>query len=354
MSLDGPRFAVTFSIKNEARLLPSAIEVYRALGCSKFYIFFDGTTDDSREVVASQKDVSASESVPIDNLRNPPAWVNQIAPRWMENMDIRKRINTLVAAREACRERIDWLICVDPDEVVLPSLDKHATAADMKRFLGRIPDDINQLLVRNYEVAPRTANVRNPFSECTLFYNRFPATDQLWRYSKNLLRIAVQQPQARAWFDYLFYSTRFLGSYPKAYRHPRTGATIPRGYYLGYSNHKSIIRPQAGLEMEFNIHKWEPTIKNRAKTRFAGALLHYDIFDVDALIEKFSQRTSLFRFNGDYHRNEMARIATEEPKNTVQKFFEENLMVASLSEENKLIQSGIARRVSSVASLLKS
>ena len=78
-------------MKNEARLLPSAIEYHLAAGCSRIYLFWDGTTDNSAEMVQKYPQVIARNSHRPEELQNPPAWLSKILPAWEPDLDVRSQ-----------------------------------------------------------------------------------------------------------------------------------------------------------------------------------------------------------------------------------------------------------------------
>lgn len=337
-----PTFAVCYTVKNDARLLEHALPLVFALGASKAFVFFDGTTDKSRQIVERFPLAVSAESIRPEAIKRAPPWLSQIAPRWAENMDVRKRINTYIAAEAAATAGVDWLLCIDPDEVLVPSLTSELTQWAIPALLATVPMGANQILVPNYEVVPRRRTVANPFTECTSFTNRFSLTDFVWRVSRAGVRNLFREPKTRAWFTYLFYAARFGGAFPRLMRDPLTGAAVPRGYYLGYSNHKSLVRCAVAADLEFNVHKWTGPDSVVSSVKL-GALLHYDLFDVVAAREKFRERNALNSYNADFHRNEIARFAREYPDDVFEQFFcdyvilDDDVTAAKLSARNILL-----------------
>jgi hypothetical protein len=284
------RFAITYTVKNEAALLPRAIAFHLRSGCSRVYVFFDGTTDGSRQLLQGMAGVVCADSVTPQSLTNPPAWIQSILPKWDENMDVRKRINTFVAAQQAHQEGIEWLINIDPDELLLLDATDDQTPANCEQFFASIPQHIDQILLPNLEAVPVGEGVSGcPFTDCTLFLRRYPLTELLWRSSSAVLRRLVPNAKAQAWFDYWFYRVRLAGALPRLMRHPTTGEAIPVGYFLGYSNHKAFIRTQAAAGLNFNIHRWQ-TARRRPRNLKRGNVLHYDLCTAEYFYAKFRQR----------------------------------------------------------------
>ena len=167
------KFALTYTVKNESRLLPSGIEYHLAAGCSRIYIFWDNTTDDAPKLIAKYPEVVARNSFKPEEVPNPPQWLAKILPAWKADLDVRKIANTYCAALDAAKEGIEWLGCIDADELILLSRDETPLEAHIPRYLERIPERFDQLLMRNLESVPTSADSANPFTDCIYFLNAF-------------------------------------------------------------------------------------------------------------------------------------------------------------------------------------
>jgi hypothetical protein len=117
-------FALTYTVKNEARLLPLGIEYHLALGCSRVYVFWDNTTDDAPELVAKYPQVITRKSYRPEEMEDAPGWLSQILPAWGPDLDVRKRANTYYAAVDAAKHGIEWLLSIDADELILMNRDE--------------------------------------------------------------------------------------------------------------------------------------------------------------------------------------------------------------------------------------
>jgi hypothetical protein len=344
-------FAISYTVKNEANLLPAAIAYHARLGCTRFYVFFDGTTDNSRELVAGFHNVVAQESIdPATLAADTPEWIAELLPRWSESMDVRKRINTFSAASLARQCGIEWLINIDPDELLLfddPTSDR---AGDPATFFAKIPASIDQILIPNLEAVPVGEGTGRPFVDCTSFLRRFPFTEWLWRMTAGLLRRAIPAPKVHAWYDYWFYRLRFRGALPRLMRHPDTNESIPCGYFLGYSNHKAFVRTAAARDFKFNIHRWEPA-RRRPRSISRGYLLHYDLPNADYFAAKFRQRGTAYTnaMKPFFYRHMFACIARDLPFATARRFFLENVCIQDHGTIARLQQRGVLVRVGFIA-----
>jgi len=345
------RFAITYTVKNEAALLPDAIAYHLALGCARIYVFFDGTTDNSRELIEESEGVVCAASVDPKSLTETPFWIDEILPRWKESMDVRKRINTFIAARQAGAEGIEWLINIDPDELLLLNAETDGQPSEGDGFFSSVSEGIDQILLPNLEAIPVGEGSGRPFLDCTLFLRRFPLTEWLWKSSSALLRRVVPSPKLQAWYDHWFYRCRFGGALPRIMRHPASGERIPAGYFLGYSNHKSFIRTGVSGEFSFNIHRWQK-IRRRPCSIKKGYLLHYDLCSAEYFCEKFRQRQPAMLVKAFYCRYMFARIARDLPFETVREFFLKYICISSAAVQ-RLRKRGIVTEISSISHQMK-
>jgi hypothetical protein len=346
------RFAIAYTVKNEAGLLPDAIAYHLALGCARIYVFFDGTTDNSRELIEDSKRVLCAPSVDPASLADTPLWVDEILPRWQESMDVRKRINTYIAARQARDEGIEWLINIDPDELLLLNGQSDGGPGEAGGFFSSVSERIDQILLPNLEAIPVGEGSGRPFLDCTLFLRRFPLTEWLWKSSSALLRRLAPFPKLQAWYDYWFYRYRFGGALPRLMRHPVSGERIPAGYFLGYSNHKSFIRTRVSGEFSFNIHRWQK-LRRRPRSIKKGYLLHYDLCSAEYFCDKFRQRQPAMLVKAFYCRYMFARIARDLPFETVREFFLKYICISSAAVLRRLRERGIVTEISFISHQMK-
>ena len=146
-------FAIALTVKNESELLAHIIPYYLSHGASKIYIFFDGTTDDSRRICEKYKSVELSDCVNIELLGYSRRWINELNPA--EKMDHRKRINTMYAAERAAKEGINWIASLDPDEIVLPP----NGCADILDMFSLVNSNTDQIILKNIELIPKNTNL---------------------------------------------------------------------------------------------------------------------------------------------------------------------------------------------------
>lgn len=346
------RFAITYTVKNESRLLPSAIDYHIAVGCSRIFIYWDGGSDHSDLLISKYPSVVARNSISPGELEDAPEWITKILPAWETDMDVRKRINTYYAAKSAAREGIDWLISLDPDELILMEKNTPVDQDHVLRHLRRVPDKVDQLLLRNLDCVPTSAESKNPFSDCVYFMNRFPKTEFIWRYSRAFLTRVLRSPELAAWYDYIFYQIRFVGALPRLMREPRTGRRIPAGYFLGYSSYKSFIRVMTFSNFKFATHSWMRDVRT-PRTMTLGNILHYDLPDAAYFAAKFRQRQQGILLKFFYLRYRLALVARNCSDSEIKEFFENYVAIRDPARIARLVRKKILLRIDAVADFMR-
>lgn len=344
-------FALAYTVKNEARLLPSGIEYHLAAGCSRIYVFWDNTTDNAPDLVAAYPQVLARNSYRPEELADAPPWLTKILTWWETELDVRKIANTYYAALDAARHGIEWLVSIDADELILMNRDEQALENHIPKRLEQIPENIDQLLLPNLESVPTSAVSENPFLDCVYFFNRFPQTEAAWRYSRAALLRVARSPELIAWYDWLFYQIRFAGALHRMMRDPATHQRIPGSYFLGYSSHKSFIRTSHAASFEFATHSWLPRL-SRPRNLRTGNVLHFDMLDADYFAAKFRQRLPDDR--GLFHlRYLLSIVARDRTLEQVRQFFETYIAIRDPQRIARLKRKGIIVEIRSISDLLR-
>ncbi|PRX09052.1 UNVERIFIED_ORG: glycosyl transferase family 2 [Martelella mediterranea] len=346
-------FCVTYTIKNEQEIIRDAINAHLNMGASKVFVFFDNTTDGSRDIVRSMGDrVECFETQHPDELGvEVPDWIRDRKVHFYDIMVIRKQINTWRAAKMAEAQGYEWLISIDPDEILYP-VGKGQTVADARDFFDSVTDDVDQVLLRNLEVAVTNPDVKDPFRECRYFLRRFPASEEFVRILLGVVSRFLKSPKAAEWIRYYYYAVRFQGNTLRKARHPVTGQIAPNGYFMGYKNFKSAIRVSRVDKFSFAIHKWHPHNKNVPKNIYIGHVLHYDMPNPESVTGKFSQRPNSVFLKNSYSRYIINLVATECSVAEFRIFFKD--LCFSESRMKKLLQRGIVQDIDWTSRLLDS
>jgi len=277
-------------------------------------------------------------------IKNPPAWIKEVEVQEIEQMDFRKRINTLYAAGLALEDGIEWVCSIDADELIVPGDE----FSNIWNLLASIKADVDQILLPNVELLPTPSTDENVFKSQTVFIRRQNFLQNLWRGINVLMGKLCVSPQRIALAENYFYKIALRGRFPPTPINPLTGEKIYRGLYLGYSNHKAFMRSSRARSFNFNIHQWI-RIDRRPKTVVAGQILHYDLPDAEYFIRKFGQRPLNMQRKVFYTRYQLGMVSCEAPKDVAKLFFEEQICVANKEKLDSLINSGIAMEVKNVS-----
>ncbi|MCC5829094.1 MAG: glycosyltransferase family 2 protein [Phycisphaeraceae bacterium] len=341
-------FAIIYSVRNEAELLPDAVRYHRALGCRRFFIFWDRTTDDAPQMMMNLPDVECRDSIRPEEIsglfgERTPTWFEESLPRWDINHDVRKRINTAYAAKRAHELGIEWLVGIDPDELIYVSDESPMRHERFTELLAGVDDYVDQVFLRNLEVVPTSLNVSSPFTDCNSYFKRFIFTDGGVRILRSLFYKLTRSFSARSRFEHWLYRLRFGRSVIRPMRHPITQMAIPRSYYLGYLGHKSIVRASRAASFKFNIHRWRAHNGQAPQTVYKGNVLHYDLCRPTDFKRKFRDRQSeLIESQRAFTvRYELSKIARDLPDEVIDAFFRDNIAITDAALLARLQARGV-------------
>lgn len=349
-----PSFAVTYTIKNEARCLPDALRWYRALGATRFYIFLDGTTDEMRSWLSTQPDVVVGDSVHPHSVEEPPQWIADLEPSWGHFIDARKNVNSWVAARRAAQEGIEWIAMIDPDELLLPSPDDPPSPEATSQLLAATPARVDQLLIRNCDVLP----VPDPpsFFGHRFFIDRRPLLESLWRPVRKTLILLPVKPEVVARAEDRFWKTVLRQRNPWNLIDPDSDKPIPTGYFLSYASHKSLLRTKRYTHSRPVIHHWvRPSGRRRSRVHTSARLLHYDLPDAEHFVHKFSQRRGQREFSPRhfYVRRRLTEIAAGRTIDDARQYFDRQIAMGDPKRIEELLDAGVLLDLPIVASFFE-
>ena len=240
---DNPRASIGIGLvitqKNEARLLRPNLEYHRFLGVTHFYVFDDGSSDES---MRSIRDVPGLSCPDLEGLADvPPELKDDILQARNGPWMARQKLATRWATQLARKDGVEWLISLDADELVMVENPTRGAIQDL--FLD-CPSDVDAVFFRDtYEVVPRGCDTDVDLSSHVLF--KTPA------YSKR---------HRREMFD------------------PIRDRRFTVGGYLGHMSGKTALRVAAGL-IPKNVHQVMSATGRPVKHWDAGKLLHYKFHD---------------------------------------------------------------------------
>ena len=342
-------FAIIYMVKNEATILPEAIKYHRALGCSKFFVFLDGTTDNLKELIENQPDVIVSENIDPSAPEDSTPWMSWVRDNWSNWMDLRKMLNTYHTAGVAHDMGIEWLALLDPDELIVSDLSEKFNGGSFLELLKTVPKSADQIRLINLDVLATNVASTHPFKDFSFFFGRFPYSETIWRYSRFAVRKILRSPVVEAWFDQLFFMARLGKGFPRIVRHPVTRGIVPTGYFLSYFSGKALFRCSRAAKARPSVHYWKALRGNRIYTYWAGYVLHFDLTNAESFCAKFRQREETAFVRALYTRWALGMIARDLPVAIVKEFFNRNLVISDRSRQEDLVKRKILVRIGSIS-----
>jgi hypothetical protein len=203
-------------------MLTGWLDYHRAIGVSRFFLYFDDPGDRDLDVVATARDVTARrrDAELMDELRACPQWPAMgpfaMTGRGGDRTMARQVLHVEHALDRIAREQadVDWLLHIDHDELFCtPGGDAPAHFAALTE-LGA-----DHAVYLNHEAVPESIDVDDVFRDVTLFKRNPFVVERL------------RGPRARA-------------------------AAIRR--FLAYWNGKSVIRIGSGGRPS-GVHRFAPT-----------------------------------------------------------------------------------------------
>ena len=166
---DNPRASIGIGLvitqKNEARLLRPNLEYHRFLGVTHFYVFDDGSSDES---MRSIRDVPGLSCPDLEGLADvPPELKDDILQARNGPWMARQKLATRWATQLARKDGVEWLISLDADELVML---EHPTRGAIRDLFLDCLADVGAVFFRDtYEVVPRGCDPDVDVSSRVLF-----------------------------------------------------------------------------------------------------------------------------------------------------------------------------------------
>lgn len=242
---DRPVIGLVMTQKNEAALLPHNLAYHRYLGVSHFYIFDDGSTDESMATIADQAGVQRFWEPDYTGV---PAELSGTLTKALHgNWIARQHLNTYNALQLARADGVDWLLSLDADELV--ALDN--TEQDALRTLCAEATPATEAFYfqRTYEVLPQCTTPPNVFRHA----HRFKTPAYAYHHKREFLDPVQNQ--------------RFSLS------------------FLSHTTGKSLVRTAADLR-PFSSHDFVKRDGSKVVSQSVGRLMHYHFYSAADFINK--------------------------------------------------------------------
>jgi hypothetical protein len=219
---------------------------HRALGVSIYYLFVEGQASTPEAMAALRAEPGVTVIPGDEDLKTRHANSRIWSENWLSaffnkpcnhELFVRQSLNMEMGIGLAQKDRADWLLHIDTDELLYPSGTRDYS---LKELLATVPGDVDLLVFPNYESLAERTDVEDPFTEVTLFKRSYSHVE----------------------------SDAYFAEY----------GTVSRGnpnYFTTYGNGKSAARVIDGLRPN-GAHRWHNYNKNPKEwSSEEAAVLHY-------------------------------------------------------------------------------
>jgi hypothetical protein len=245
------KIALVLTVKNENRLLRRNLLYHQAIGVSKAFVYFDGTTDNGKETIKDLSFVQFQDSVSSDKFKN-LEYLETFTANAHEHHTARQCLNTFDALQQCKSLGYDWLISLDADELITISLD---APTDLGNYFSNLDDTIELVNFKTLEVLQSKQHFEHVFAEATLFKTRRNFNS----HGENVFR-KIYNPATK--------------TYERHY------------YWYGQTMGKAAIKVASDL-IPKNVHRYVTKSGENPLSLEAGYVLHYHAYDAQDFIKKF-------------------------------------------------------------------
>lgn len=266
--------ALTLTVKDERDLLRPNILYHRYLGVSKFYVFLDGTTDDTRAKVADLGGVELSDSISGESFLVSSERRKAVAECWRLRDTLEKSVryhtarqvlNSFAAWEQARDAGIDWLISLDADELVWPGTSS-LMENQLSRELSGLAREVEQVRFPPLEVIPRRCPRANVFREGIYF-----------KRSGSRVRREVYDPFRRKTHKLEFAPTKYY----------KLGIYRVRRFTWWYGHRRGKWAVRLGPSIAPSVHQCCRLDGKPLNTVRKMYLLHYLLYSYNDFIKKY-------------------------------------------------------------------
>ncbi|MCK5855139.1 MAG: glycosyltransferase family 2 protein [Sulfurovaceae bacterium] len=232
------KIAITVTVRAEIGIIQYFINYHLNIGIDHIFIFFDDPNDNSFDYFRHINNISC---IRCDTVH----WA-KLACDENSNIEARQINNANMALALAKNRGIDWIAHIDIDELIYTNI-------PLKKILNTLPKNTNYLWLPPLEAIPNKIKHSAPFKEIHAF-KQLPTKQH--QYYRGMCEAAY-----------------FAGE-----------------YFRGHIGGKSITKISNKIN-SLNLHKPSADEKSlRVSTLDVACLLHYDCFDYDAWLTKWTRR----------------------------------------------------------------
>ncbi|XP_010673146.1 glycosyltransferase-like At2g41451 [Beta vulgaris subsp. vulgaris] len=319
-----PKICITSTTSAGLEDILPWIFYHRVVGISNFFLFVEGkaATPSVSEVLES---IPGVKTIPrTREFEEQQARSRIWNETWLSNafhrpcnaaLFVKQTLNmetAIVMAREAGME---WILHLDTDELLHPAGTREYS---VRELFNKVPSDVDLVVFLNYEAAVERDNIREPFSEVSLF-------------KRNLADLPIHN-----YTNFKFIRKTFHGN---------------PNFFLTYANGKSAARIQDHLRPN-GAHRWynykkvpkeihinEAVVLHYTYTRYSDLTSRRDRCKCKPTIEDVKR---CFYLNFD--RNAFI-IASTAPQEKMLKWYQDHVVWGDEAMKLKLLNYGIMTRI---------
>lgn len=245
------KIAVVLTVKNESRLLRNNLLYHHAIGVTKAFVYFDGTTDNGKNTIKDLDFVEMHDSVSPNKFQK-LEYLNKFTSQTKEHHTARQCLNTYDATQKCQALGYDWLISIDADELIATNENK---PSNLKMYFLNLDASIDVVNFKTLEVLQQQADFGNVFAHAELFKTR-----KNFKYrGENVFR-KIYNPSHK---------------------------TMEKHYYwYGQTMGKAAFKIKSEL-IPKNVHRYVTQSGNKPQSIQDGFVLHYHAYDAQDFIKKF-------------------------------------------------------------------
>jgi hypothetical protein len=250
------RIACIYTVKNEEDLIAQNIDYHRFLGATDFFVFLDHSSDRTKEILQVIpnlrifENLSYSDMLPY-NLDKPKLDLELIRLRFSEHNGIRQVFHSNMALALCLDEPIDWLISIDPDELICLNY-RQVEKDSLADYFLKLDKNVGAVLFRNLEVAP------------TIMEPEYVYEDRLFKNDRLVAENLAGLPKTEIY-------------------NPYTQNQIPVGWYWGHTSGKLAVRVLPNAYFTVLTHLFQ----TEGEMITSDLLLHYNIFSYRQFLNKY-------------------------------------------------------------------
>jgi len=321
--------AIVTTLKQPGPSLASFLKYHSAIGFSRIFLFFDDPSDPYIQAARKFRQVRI---IPSDArlrqkweqtrtaLTNP--WFYQFVN---VELKVRQTLNVEIAIELARKDKIDWLLHIDCDELFYPS-----EGSAPAHFAAMSKRKLHNLIYANYEGLPEAVEIDDYFKKVTLFKKNF------YLFPKQILSARQR-------------------------RLIRRTSQLPEHLFLFYANGKSAARVSAGLQPNGGHRFRYVNQKNRSNTPRTtpvlskeAIILHYPCCGfknfwrkykmLGAFPDRWFDQVDVAKAIGSFHL-ESRDVVLQASQRKARAFYKERVVINEKKVVNSLIQGGIVCRI---------